>query len=140
MACDRARVVLQAEERPASAVASKVAAPLLTSALPLYPPLVLVFLLGSEAGGAPYPSPPMSPLIMLLCSLKSKKSVVVAETPSAVFHYEDSTSDETAASRKTDAIFRAAKKDLLTLMKLDVSSPPPAFSLARLSGERCTVC
>uniref|UniRef100_F6QBQ3 lysophospholipase n=1 Tax=Equus caballus TaxID=9796 RepID=F6QBQ3_HORSE len=72
MACDRARVVLQAEERPASAVASK-----------------------------------------------SKKSVVVAETPSAVFHYEDSTSDETAASRKTDAIFRAAKKDLLTLMKLD---------------------
>uniref|UniRef100_A0A8C4M6R0 lysophospholipase n=1 Tax=Equus asinus asinus TaxID=83772 RepID=A0A8C4M6R0_EQUAS len=49
----------------------------------------------------------------------SKKSVVVAETPSAVFHYEDSTSDETAASRKTDAIFRAAKKDLLTLMKLD---------------------
>uniref|UniRef100_A0A8C4PQ82 lysophospholipase n=1 Tax=Equus asinus asinus TaxID=83772 RepID=A0A8C4PQ82_EQUAS len=69
MACDRARVVLQAEERPASAV--------------------------------------------------SKKSVVVAETPSAVFHYEDSTSDETAASRKTDAIFRAAKKDLLTLMKLD---------------------
>uniref|UniRef100_A0A8C4M7U3 lysophospholipase n=1 Tax=Equus asinus asinus TaxID=83772 RepID=A0A8C4M7U3_EQUAS len=80
MACDRARVVLQAEEP----------APLLTSALPLYPPLVL-----------------------------SKKSVVVAETPSAVFHYEDSTSDETAASRKTDAIFRAAKKDLLTLMKLD---------------------
>uniref|UniRef100_A0A8C4M9G6 lysophospholipase n=1 Tax=Equus asinus asinus TaxID=83772 RepID=A0A8C4M9G6_EQUAS len=76
MACDRARVVLQAEERPASAV----------------------------AGGAPHPSPPI---------------VVVAETPSAVFHYEDSTSDETAASRKTDAIFRAAKKDLLTLMKLD---------------------
>uniref|UniRef100_A0A8C4M9M6 lysophospholipase n=1 Tax=Equus asinus asinus TaxID=83772 RepID=A0A8C4M9M6_EQUAS len=110
---------LTSKERPASAVASKVAAPLLTSALPLYPPLVLVFLLGSEAGGAPHPSPPMSPLIMLLCPLKSKKSVVVAETPSAVFHYEDSTSDETAASRKTDAIFRAAKKDLLTLMKLD---------------------
>uniref|UniRef100_A0A8C4PQ86 lysophospholipase n=1 Tax=Equus asinus asinus TaxID=83772 RepID=A0A8C4PQ86_EQUAS len=114
--------VSAASERPASAVASKVAAPLLTSALPLYPPLVLVFLLGSEAGGAPHPSPPMSPLIMLLCPLKSKKSVVVAETPSAVFHYEDSTSDETAASRKTDAIFRAAKKDLLTLMKLDVST------------------
>ncbi|XP_058380613.1 patatin-like phospholipase domain-containing protein 7 isoform X3 [Diceros bicornis minor] len=72
MACDRARVLLQAEERPGSAMASK-----------------------------------------------SKKNVVVAETPSAVFHYEESTSDETVPNRKTDAIFRAAKKDLLTLMKLD---------------------
>ncbi|XP_007945269.1 patatin-like phospholipase domain-containing protein 7 [Orycteropus afer afer] len=50
---------------------------------------------------------------------KSKKSVMVSETPSAVFHYSESHSDEGVASRKTDAIFRAAKKDLLTLMKLD---------------------
>ncbi|KAM5330712.1 patatin-like phospholipase domain-containing protein 7 isoform 3-T3 [Glossophaga mutica] len=50
---------------------------------------------------------------------KPKKSVVVAETPSAVFHYSDGNSEETVASSKTDAIFRAAKKDLLTLMKLD---------------------
>ncbi|XP_066222663.1 patatin-like phospholipase domain-containing protein 7 isoform X1 [Saccopteryx leptura] len=50
---------------------------------------------------------------------KSKKSVVVSETPSAVFHYSDSNSDETVTSTQTDAIFRAAKKDLLTLMKLD---------------------
>nr|XP_020020835.1 patatin-like phospholipase domain-containing protein 7 isoform X2 [Castor canadensis] len=37
----------------------------------------------------------------------------------AVFHYSESPCDETGASRKTDSIFRAAKKDLLTLMKLD---------------------
>ncbi|XP_073908808.1 patatin-like phospholipase domain-containing protein 7 isoform X4 [Castor canadensis] len=50
---------------------------------------------------------------------KSKKNVIVAEAPSAVFHYSESPCDETGASRKTDSIFRAAKKDLLTLMKLD---------------------
>ncbi|XP_023581263.1 patatin-like phospholipase domain-containing protein 7 [Trichechus manatus latirostris] len=50
---------------------------------------------------------------------KSKKSVMVSETPSAVFHYSESHSDEAVASRKMDTIFRAAKKDLLTLMKLD---------------------
>ncbi|XP_047555663.1 patatin-like phospholipase domain-containing protein 7 isoform X2 [Lutra lutra] len=72
MACDRARVLLQAEERPGSAMASK-----------------------------------------------SKRNVTVADAPSAVFHYSETNSDETACSRKTDAIFRAAKKDLLTLMKLD---------------------
>ncbi|EFB20911.1 hypothetical protein PANDA_015788, partial [Ailuropoda melanoleuca] len=72
MACDRARVLLHAEERPGSAVASK-----------------------------------------------AKKNVVVADTPSAVFHYAETNSDETVSSRKTDAIFRAAKEDLLTLMKLD---------------------
>lgn len=55
--------------------------------------------------------------------LQSKKSVLVAETPSAVFHYSDCDPDETVASTKTDAIFRAAKKDLLTLMKLDVGAP-----------------
>lgn len=57
--------------------------------------------------------------------LKSKKSVLVAETPSAVFHYSDCDLDETVTSTKTDAIFRAAKKDLLTLMKLDVGVPTP---------------
>ncbi|XP_021546756.1 patatin-like phospholipase domain-containing protein 7 isoform X3 [Neomonachus schauinslandi] len=75
MACDRARVLLHAEERPGSAVASK-----------------------------------------------SKKSVIVADAPSAVFQYSETNSDETVSSRKTDAILRAAKKDLLTLMKLDDAS------------------
>nr|XP_045009419.1 patatin-like phospholipase domain-containing protein 7 isoform X2 [Jaculus jaculus] len=50
---------------------------------------------------------------------KSKKNVVVAEIPSVVFHYSESPWDESGASSKTDAIFRAAKKDLLTLMQLD---------------------
>ncbi|XP_054440072.1 patatin-like phospholipase domain-containing protein 7 isoform X2 [Pteronotus mesoamericanus] len=50
---------------------------------------------------------------------KPRKSVVVAETPSAIFHYSDRGSDEAVASSQTEAIFRAAKKDLLTLMKLD---------------------
>ncbi|XP_035878408.1 patatin-like phospholipase domain-containing protein 7 isoform X1 [Phyllostomus discolor] len=50
---------------------------------------------------------------------KPKRSVVVTETPSAVVHYADGSEDETVAGSKTDAIFRAAKKDLLTLMKLD---------------------
>lgn len=71
--------------------------------------------------------------------LKSKKNVIVADTPSAVFHYSETNSDETASSRKTEAIFRAAKKDLLTLMKLDVSGHPPALSLAWVSMETCAV-
>ncbi|XP_016050161.1 patatin-like phospholipase domain-containing protein 7 [Erinaceus europaeus] len=50
---------------------------------------------------------------------KSKKNVTVTKTPSAVFHYSESNSDETVTNRKTDAILKAAKKDLLTLMKLD---------------------
>uniref|UniRef100_A0A8C7AZE4 lysophospholipase n=1 Tax=Neovison vison TaxID=452646 RepID=A0A8C7AZE4_NEOVI len=72
MACDRARVLLQAEERPGSAMASK-----------------------------------------------SKRNGTVADAPSAVSHYSESNPGETACSGKTDAIFRAAKKDLLTLMTLD---------------------
>ncbi|XP_031225142.1 patatin-like phospholipase domain-containing protein 7 [Mastomys coucha] len=48
---------------------------------------------------------------------KSKKGV--AETPSAIFHYSENSRDETGPYGKTDAIFRAATKDLLTLMKLD---------------------
>uniref|UniRef100_A0A8C7B0Z6 lysophospholipase n=1 Tax=Neovison vison TaxID=452646 RepID=A0A8C7B0Z6_NEOVI len=43
----------------------------------------------------------------------------VADAPSAVSHYSESNPGETACSGKTDAIFRAAKKDLLTLMTLD---------------------
>ncbi|XP_015427838.1 PREDICTED: patatin-like phospholipase domain-containing protein 7 [Myotis davidii] len=45
---------------------------------------------------------------LLLGSLlrASKKSVLVAETPSAVFHYSDCDLDETVASTRTDAIFR----------------------------------
>ncbi|XP_051022142.1 LOW QUALITY PROTEIN: patatin-like phospholipase domain-containing protein 7 [Acomys russatus] len=50
---------------------------------------------------------------------KSRKSVVLAEIPSAIFHYSETSRDETEAGGKTDAIFRAATKDLLTLMKLD---------------------
>ncbi|XP_052037744.1 patatin-like phospholipase domain-containing protein 7 isoform X2 [Apodemus sylvaticus] len=53
-------------------------------------------------------------------SLASKyKKSVVAETPSAIFHYSETYRDEAGAGGKTDAIFRAATKDLLTLMKLD---------------------
>uniref|UniRef100_A0A8C6I1E2 lysophospholipase n=1 Tax=Mus spicilegus TaxID=10103 RepID=A0A8C6I1E2_MUSSI len=55
---------------------------------------------------------------------KSKKSVV-AETPSAIFHYSENFRDGTGACGKTDAIFRAATKDLLTLMKLDIMRKRP---------------
>ncbi|XP_037735670.1 patatin-like phospholipase domain-containing protein 7 isoform X3 [Chelonia mydas] len=50
-----------------------------------------------------------------------KKTVTVTETPSAVFHYieGDLTAPDSCASKQVDAIFEAAKKDLLTLMKLD---------------------
>ncbi|XP_069435749.1 patatin-like phospholipase domain-containing protein 7 isoform X2 [Ovis canadensis] len=50
---------------------------------------------------------------------KSKKNVVVAETPSAVLPNSDGTLDDSVASKKTDSILRAATQDLLTLMKLD---------------------
>ncbi|XP_074871367.1 patatin-like phospholipase domain-containing protein 7 isoform X2 [Carettochelys insculpta] len=50
-----------------------------------------------------------------------KKTVTVTETPSAVFRYleGDLTAQDSCASKQVDAIFEAAKKDLLTLMKLD---------------------
>uniref|UniRef100_A0A8C3RYK1 lysophospholipase n=1 Tax=Chelydra serpentina TaxID=8475 RepID=A0A8C3RYK1_CHESE len=50
-----------------------------------------------------------------------KKTVTVTETPSAVFHYieGDLAASDSCASKQVDAIFEAAKKDLLTLMKLD---------------------
>lgn len=55
--------------------------------------------------------------------LQPKKSVVVAETPSAVLPNSDGTLDESVTSKKTDSILRAATQDLLTLMKLDVRDP-----------------
>ncbi|XP_059571461.1 patatin-like phospholipase domain-containing protein 7 isoform X4 [Alligator mississippiensis] len=50
-----------------------------------------------------------------------KKTVTVTETPSAVFHYteHDLAMPDSCSSKQLDAIFEAAKKDLLTLMKLD---------------------
>ncbi|XP_068928805.1 patatin-like phospholipase domain-containing protein 7 isoform X3 [Petaurus breviceps papuanus] len=48
-----------------------------------------------------------------------RKSVTLAEIPSAVIHYVEDDTEEAGTSWKTDAIFKAAKKDLLTLMKLD---------------------
>lgn len=55
--------------------------------------------------------------------------MMVAEMPSPVSHHSESHADETLASRKSDAIFRAAKKDLLTLMKLEVSGPSGHLAL-----------
>ncbi|XP_072489268.1 patatin-like phospholipase domain-containing protein 7 isoform X2 [Notamacropus eugenii] len=52
-------------------------------------------------------------------SSKGRKSVTLAEIPSAVIHYVEDKNEEAGISWKTDAIFKAAKKDLLTLMKLD---------------------
>lgn len=68
--------------------------------------------------------PPRAPSHAARVPLKAKKSVAVAETPSVVSHHPESDAAEAVASRKTDAILRAAKKDLLTLMKLDVSAQP----------------
>uniref|UniRef100_A0A8C3KMZ2 lysophospholipase n=1 Tax=Calidris pygmaea TaxID=425635 RepID=A0A8C3KMZ2_9CHAR len=48
-----------------------------------------------------------------------KKTVTVTETPSAVFHYSDG--QDSCNSKHSEAIIEAAKKDLSTLMKLDVS-------------------
>nr|XP_060613420.1 patatin-like phospholipase domain-containing protein 7 isoform X2 [Anolis sagrei ordinatus] len=55
------------------------------------------------------------------CKSILKKTVTVTEMPSAVFHYmQDNLSvQEPSANKHVDAIFEAAKKDLLTLMKLD---------------------
>ncbi|XP_036604522.1 patatin-like phospholipase domain-containing protein 7 isoform X1 [Trichosurus vulpecula] len=52
-------------------------------------------------------------------SNKGRKSVTLAEIPSAVIHYVEDNTEEAGISWKTDAIFKAAKKDLVTLMKLD---------------------
>uniref|UniRef100_A0A8D2LQT2 lysophospholipase n=1 Tax=Varanus komodoensis TaxID=61221 RepID=A0A8D2LQT2_VARKO len=50
-----------------------------------------------------------------------KKTVTVTETPLAVFHYTQNnlSTQESSTNKQVDAILEAAKKDLLTLMKLD---------------------
>ncbi|XP_044849057.1 patatin-like phospholipase domain-containing protein 7 isoform X2 [Mauremys mutica] len=50
-----------------------------------------------------------------------KKTVTVTHTPSAVLHYieGDLAAPDSCAGKQIDAIFEAAKKDLLTLMKLN---------------------
>ncbi|XP_027705223.1 patatin-like phospholipase domain-containing protein 7 isoform X3 [Vombatus ursinus] len=50
---------------------------------------------------------------------KGRKSVTLAEIPSAVIHYTEDSTEEAFTHQRTDAIFKAAKKDLITLMKLD---------------------
>ncbi|XP_047380278.1 patatin-like phospholipase domain-containing protein 7 isoform X1 [Sciurus carolinensis] len=50
---------------------------------------------------------------------KSKRNMMGAEAPASVLHYSECRWDPPGSSGKTDAIFRAAKEDLLTLMKLD---------------------
>uniref|UniRef100_A0A8D2LQ28 lysophospholipase n=1 Tax=Varanus komodoensis TaxID=61221 RepID=A0A8D2LQ28_VARKO len=54
------------------------------------------------------------------CSIL-KKTVTVTETPLAVFHYTQNnlSTQESSTNKQVDAILEAAKKDLLTLMKLD---------------------
>ncbi|XP_069465898.1 patatin-like phospholipase domain-containing protein 7 [Ambystoma mexicanum] len=51
----------------------------------------------------------------------AKKSVTVTETPSAVFHYTEGQMGmpDFNVNRQIDAIFEAAKKDLVTLIRLD---------------------
>lgn len=104
--CDRSRALLHADERPESTVPGKVRT------------------------AVPTPSPCCAPSHAAHVPLKSKKSVTVAETPSAVSRQPESDAAETVASTKTDAILRAAKKDLLSLMKLDVSAQPAGPAVA----------
>uniref|UniRef100_A0A672U5I1 lysophospholipase n=1 Tax=Strigops habroptila TaxID=2489341 RepID=A0A672U5I1_STRHB len=56
-------------------------------------------------------------LVYLFLQSILKKSVTVAEAPSAVFHY--SAVQDVCNTKHIDAIVEAAKKDLSTLMKLD---------------------
>ncbi|XP_058015265.1 patatin-like phospholipase domain-containing protein 7 isoform X3 [Ahaetulla prasina] len=51
----------------------------------------------------------------------SKKTVTVTEMPSAIFHYtpSDTPVQESGVTKQVNTILEAAKKDLLTLMKLD---------------------
>uniref|UniRef100_A0A8B9GCY7 lysophospholipase n=1 Tax=Amazona collaria TaxID=241587 RepID=A0A8B9GCY7_9PSIT len=56
-------------------------------------------------------------LVYLFLQSILKKSVTVAEAPSAVFHY--SAAQDVCNTKHIDAIVEAAKKDLSTLMKLD---------------------
>uniref|UniRef100_A0A669Q7G5 lysophospholipase n=1 Tax=Phasianus colchicus TaxID=9054 RepID=A0A669Q7G5_PHACC len=68
---------------------------------------------------------PVSECLFSVCLMQSilKKTVTVTKTPLAVFHYTDRelAAQESSSSKPINAIFEAAKKDLSTLMKLDVS-------------------
>lgn len=61
--------------------------------------------------------------------------MTVTETPSAVFHY--SAVQDSCNSKHTDAIVEAAKKDLSTLMKLDVSKLQRELALLLLFISFC---
>ncbi|XP_044515593.1 patatin-like phospholipase domain-containing protein 7 [Gracilinanus agilis] len=57
------------------------------------------------------------PLLREKSSFKGKKPIVLSEIPT--IRYTENMSEETGTNWKMDALLRAAKKDLLTLMKLD---------------------
>ncbi|XP_078498232.1 patatin-like phospholipase domain-containing protein 7 isoform X2 [Lissotriton helveticus] len=59
--------------------------------------------------------------IPVVNKVTAKKTVTVTETPSAVFHYTEGHigMPDFTVNRQIDAIFEAAKKDLVTLIKLD---------------------
>lgn len=61
------------------------------------------------------------PLILFFCILKSilKKSVTMQPAPSAVYHYSDTGGHSGHVQHnKVNAIFQAAKKDLLKIIQL----------------------
>lgn len=61
-------------------------------------------------------------LTVLSCSVCQsilKKSVTMMQTPSAVYHFNDG-AGEKVSSNKVNAIFQAAKKDLLQVIQLQV--------------------
>ncbi|XP_030062468.1 patatin-like phospholipase domain-containing protein 7 [Microcaecilia unicolor] len=62
-----------------------------------------------------------SPISPFVSKPSLKKTVMVTEVPSAVYRYasECPVLPDPGSSRQMDVIFEAAKKDLLTLMKLD---------------------
>lgn len=51
-----------------------------------------------------------------------KKSVTMLHTPSAVYHYSDAGGGAHVHHNKVNAIFQAAKKDLLQVIQLQVLS------------------
>ncbi|KAM9082143.1 LOW QUALITY PROTEIN: patatin-like phospholipase domain-containing protein 7 [Megaptera novaeangliae] len=123
MAYDGAQVLQHAGERPGSTEASEVgSAPPPAFARPP-PPLAPAFSAGPRGVGSQAGRTARAARMLrdhAACALlKPKKSLVGAETPPAVLLHSDGNAAEAVASKKTDAILRAARKDLLTLMKLD---------------------
>lgn len=55
-----------------------------------------------------------------------KKNVTMMHTPSAVYHFSDA-AGERVSSNKVNAIFQAAKKDLLQVIQLQVKLPSLIF-------------